>query len=622
MGCLGRLCNCLRSRGNHCSSLDGKAIEDVYAANEATEDEHTSGFLDQCTLCVDMMNEECALELAEEWMQLGARQIVAEEKDATLYVGTLRATRALTLAACVGMQSSSSQFSVTALYSNLVAWLHSAWTFAMDPMRQRLYLRLQCGCLLHAKVLAELCFPTAFAQPAYSAELTELAVSVFSAIERRDVDVLWNAVQLLASHRRGGLLGSQQRRRVLSEVVSVMLLIQATVALLVDERMPVQAKGSSTSMVLSGVRREVAELVGRAPPSVAWLASWQLLISADRLFRLCHRIGSLDILQMRHWAVKVAGELAIWRIGDPHSCLLAIRAVQTLVLWRDLLQDESLAPMKDCDGVKLKVSQDIPALVHEIDEALSAASVHCSDAEELDSHRSCEVRCVSMLLTDNHLATLAELASQKPCLLHVPSREPKTQAPPKDITIGSVVPPLGPLFTPLRLRLSQPCSKRSGLHRPEVASAFELLTKLEGTLKTQEKPPAAKEDLDVSAVELLEQLADEWEIVNEEAEDGFDLEAQELPSYEFVASVAEKPSMVEFVEDDAPLGTVVEDAQDESQPEALRDEDRNALVEALPVAMATPVAPRRKPGQVNSLVKFFETSGGQEMDAAGASDWL
>mmetsp|Transcript_71668 Transcript_71668/g.134015 ORF Transcript_71668/g.134015 Transcript_71668/m.134015 type:complete len:620 (-) Transcript_71668:46-1905(-) len=619
MGCLGKFCSCLRARGrDRCSSLKHDATEDEDVVCEGTEDQHTTGFVDQCALCLDMLSGERALELAEQWAQTGAKQIVAEEKDASLYVGALRAARAVTLAACFGMQSSSAEFSVTSLYSNLVSWLHSAWAFAMDPMRQRLYLRLQCGTLLHAKVLVELCFPTAFVNPVHSSELTGLAVNVLSAIERRDVDVLWNAVQLLASHRRGCLIGSQQRRRALSQVVSVMLLIQASVALLVDERMPAQARGTSTALVLSAIRREVAELASQAPPSVSWLASWQLLISADRLFRLAQRIGSLDILQMRHWAVKVAGELAVWRIGDPHSCLVAIRAVQILVLWREFLQDFSqTATQKDVDGVKSKVLQDLPVLLHEIDEALSAASVHCSDAEELDSHRTCEVRCVSMLLMDNHLATLAELASQQPCLLHVPSREPKPQAQ-SDCSTCGVVPSAGPLSTPVRLKLSH-CGKGSAQQRQEV-SAFDLLSKLEGTLKAQEKPAALKEDLDVSAVELLDQLVDEWQLVEEDGDDDFDFEAHELPAGQLVANDVRCHTVasMEIVEDDTPLGTVIIDAQDDS--EAPRD--RNALVEALPVAIATPVAPRRKPGQVNSMVNFFETGGGKKADASGASDWL
>mmetsp|Transcript_42252 Transcript_42252/g.99215 ORF Transcript_42252/g.99215 Transcript_42252/m.99215 type:complete len:677 (+) Transcript_42252:52-2082(+) len=676
MGCVGKLCRCLRAVPRPTQERKQKVqeVNDDAAEDDADSGDghHITGPLFQCATCLDLL-ESNPLELAEEWIRYGAaekQQANVQHTDTGLYIAAVRASQAVAASVAEGIEcgavGSPSRSALHSAYRNLTSWLEETWASSLDPHRARPFQRLQCAWLLQLKLILELCYPDAFHETPHQAELSALAIAILTAIQASDVDVLWDSVDRLGRRRRRILQG--KRRSWLSEVVSVMLLIKAYAGLLSDRRRPVEARGGSSSEALNTMRREAAELAAKAPTKLAWLAVWQLLTSADRMFRDAHG-GSTDVLLLRRWAVGVAGELTKWRAGDPHSAAIAVAAVQHLVSWRTFIKQQGQHRAKDEAGIS-QVAESNLTLVIAIDEALASASEYCCSVAKEGGGLSAaagESRSVLMFLNDHHLACAAELAlSQSACSLHGQPRGGSglaSQKVPCSAVTAFTLESAGRLAMPLQLADGTKRQPDSGGDKAEVPelSGFDLISQLEGSLPRsthahyQHVDFNHEEVLDGSGIELLDKLALDLtaELVTDgdSDDDDFDMEAQEVregPSLHPLGSQlvpvlhAQEPlPNTEVTTNEtfvvagsstrqAPLpdleATVAETKLAEgssprpdctSRPGAL-----DSMEEAAPQQESKPAA-RRKPGQVSSLVNFYETKGGLAPGATGgAAQWL
>lgn len=333
------------------------------------------------------------------------------------------------------MRSGSGVYFVAAIYQDIVHLLDLSWREPKD--RSRPFLRLRSGRLLHMKFLLELTFSEAFEPAAHPTALSQWAVSLMAALEAGEATKIWSLLQQVDDpNRRLGLAGPRDSKE--SQMACVVLqLLGFEGLLLCSTAIHLELCKYSVETALRRMASSVVGLSSVVPPATGWLAGWQLLDVADRLFRWVEspaaRQSCADLADrsddVRMWAVECAAERTVWTVGDSHGSLVAVHAVQLLILWRDFLTQQGY------ESEDLSILQAIEDALTNSVRFCAAAVADVPGSEQQDLARrvtSVEAQAVMALLNDSRLAGAVKIAAQRPCLIHgrnVPWTDPACDLP-------------------------------------------------------------------------------------------------------------------------------------------------------------------------------------------------
>uniref|UniRef100_A0A7S1ABR5 Uncharacterized protein n=1 Tax=Noctiluca scintillans TaxID=2966 RepID=A0A7S1ABR5_NOCSC len=408
---MGNFARCLRPRSEAENFRDVDAQDVVQATVDSPvvcDAWVDAGCALHCGFCLNTFNEK-PLNLAADWLRAcveDASLQVPRFADTAVYVALMRilcivcSPGSLSLARSVaGVAGSRSGEEITTivgqLYADTLTLLEDSWHATDDFRRIRPFLRLRSGRLLQLKIIVELCFREAFDPRPHPRKLSELAIGVLNAIETQDAGFVWNAVQTLGHpEQRYALIGPAASPQ--SQAACVMLQLQGLVSLLTHPLRPLE-RCCPLEKALNMMRSAVADLSANVGPEFSWLGAWQLIDSADRVFRFS--CSAADEVLLKGWAVRCAAELAIWRFGDHYFAIVASFAVRVLILWRALL----ISQPRTC--------ADLSPIQQAVQQALGDVS-HCA------AQAGSEVKEVTMFLNDHHMAGASHLAAARPCLLH------------------------------------------------------------------------------------------------------------------------------------------------------------------------------------------------------------